>query len=150
MFFICTLKDMFCRRPILDVIIQVILSEKNDLCSLKCFVCSNLYVPYSWSNRLQFRFVLTRPRKPVITRLITRANYAFINAPDKIKDWKLVHYVVCLATGIQPLPKRVFHGIRSSAASFKFQCLLFPLRSPSNCLLPLPRLPVLYIKWEHA
>jgi hypothetical protein len=150
MFFICTLIDMFRRRPILDVNTQIILNDKNDLCSLKGFACNNLYVPYSWSNGLHFRFVLTRPGKPVIIRLITCANYAFIHATDKIEDWKLIHYVVCLATGLQSLPKRVFYRIRSSAASFTFQYLLFPLRSPSSCLFPLPRLPVPYIKWEHA
>ena len=37
-------------------------------------------------NRLHFRFVLARPGKPVIIRLITCANYAFIHAPDKIED----------------------------------------------------------------
>jgi hypothetical protein len=150
MFFICALKDMFCRIPILDVITQIILSDRNDLCSLKCFACNDLYVPYSWSNRLHFRFVLTRPGKPVIIRLITCANYAFIHAPDKIEEWKLIHYVICLATGLQPLPKRFFHRIRSSAASFRFQYLLFPLRSPSGCLLPLPHLPLPYTKWERA
>ena len=121
------LKDMFCRRHILDVIIQIILSDKNELCSLKGFACNNLYVPYSWSNRLYFRFVLTKSGKPVIIRLITCANYAVIHAPDKIEDWKLIHYVVCLATGLQPLPKRVSHRNRSSAASFKFRYLLFHL-----------------------
>ena len=150
MFFICTLIDMFRRRSILDVIIQIILSDKNDLCSLKGFACNNLYVPHKWSNRLHFRFVLTRPGTPVIIRLITCANYVFIHAPDEIEDWKLIHYIVCLATGLQPLPKRVFHRIRSSTASFKFQYLLLTLRSPSSCLLLLPRLPLPYIQWEHA
>jgi hypothetical protein len=56
-----------------------------------------------------------------------------------------LHFVVCLTTGPQPLPKRVLHRVRSSASYFSFQYLLVPLRSSSRCLHLLPRLPVTYI-----
>ena len=40
--------------------------------------------------------------------------------------------VVRLATGLQPLPKRVLHRVGSSASSLSFQYLL--LRPPNSCL----------------
>ena len=52
------------------------------------------------------------------------------------------HLVVCLATGPQPLPKRVLHTVRSGAFSFNLQYPVFFLRSPCTFLCLLPRLPV--------
>ena len=52
------------------------------------------------------------------------------------------HSFFCLTTGPQPLPNRVLHTLRSSVSSFKLQYPFFCLRSPSSCLLLLPRLPV--------
>jgi hypothetical protein len=46
----------------------------------------------------------------------------------------VIHCVVRLTTGPQPLPKRVLHRVRSSASSFNFHYLLFSLWSPSGCL----------------
>jgi hypothetical protein len=51
-----------------------------------------------------------------------------------------VHFIVCLTTSPQPLPKRVLHGVRSSASSFSLQCPLFSLSSFSSCLRLLLRL----------
>ena len=53
---------------------------------------------------------------------------------------RVIHSVVCLTTGPYPLPKRVFHGVRSSASSFNFQHPLISLTSSNSCLLILPRL----------
>ena len=60
--------------------------------------------------------------------------------------WKLprVHsfiQVVCLTTGPKPLPKRALHIVRSRASSFKWEYHLLSLRSSSNFLRLLPRLP---------
>ena len=52
------------------------------------------------------------------------------------------HSVVCFTTGPYPLSKRVLHREGSSASSFYFQYLLVSLRSSSNCVCLLPRLPV--------
>jgi hypothetical protein len=41
-------------------------------------------------------------------------------------EHRLIHCVVCLAKGPQPLPELVFHRVRSSASSFKFQYLPCP------------------------
>ena len=43
-------------------------------------------------------------------------------------------FLVCLATYSQPFPKPFPRRVRFSALSFKFQYLLFPLRSSSSCL----------------
>ena len=53
------------------------------------------------------------------------------------KQWRLpsIHYVVCIVTGLPPLPKSVLHRLRSNTSSFKF---LWP---PSTCPCLLPRLP---------
>jgi hypothetical protein len=54
-----------------------------------------------------------------------------------------VYYsVVCLATGPQPLPKRVLHTMQSSAFAFNSEYHLFYLRSSSSSLSLLRRLPV--------
>ena len=46
---------------------------------------------------------------------------------------------VRLATGPKPLPKRVFHIVRSKVSSFSFQYFLVSLRSSNSCLrLPSP------------
>jgi hypothetical protein len=58
---------------------------------------------------------------------------------------KFIHSAVCLTTVPWPLPKRDLHRVRSSASSFNFQYLLFPLRSSSRCLRLHPRLPVISI-----
>ena len=55
---------------------------------------------------------------------------------------RVIHSVVCLTTGPYPLPKWVFHRVRSSASSFNFQHPLISLRSSKSCILILPRLPV--------
>jgi hypothetical protein len=52
----------------------------------------------------------------------------------------LIHFVVCLASGPQPLPNRILHALPSSASSFNFQYPLVSLRSSSSCLQLLPRL----------
>jgi hypothetical protein len=54
----------------------------------------------------------------------------------------LRHHAVCLATGPQPLPKRVLHRGRSGASPFNFRYLLISLRSSSSCLHLIPCLPV--------
>ena len=45
--------------------------------------------------------------------------------------WKAVnhHSIVCLMTGLEPLPKRVLHIVQPSASSFNFQYPLLSLRS---------------------
>jgi hypothetical protein len=51
------------------------------------------------------------------------------------------HHVVCITTGPCPLPKRVLHGVHSSASTFNFLYLRVSLKSSSTCLrllLPLP------------
>ena len=53
-----------------------------------------------------------------------------------------IHLVVCLTIGTQPIPNPVLHTVRSYAPSFNFQHPVFPLRSSSNCLRLLPRVPV--------
>jgi hypothetical protein len=52
--------------------------------------------------------------------------------------------VVCLATGPQRLPKRVFQTVRSGAFSFSLQYPVFFLRSACTFLCLLPRLPVTF------
>ena len=52
-----------------------------------------------------------------------------------------IHSAVCLTTGPYPLTKPVLHTVRSSASSFNFQWPFFSLRSSSDCLHLLPRLP---------
>jgi len=54
----------------------------------------------------------------------------------------LIHSVVCLTTGPQPLPNRVLHRVRSTASSFNLQLSLFSLRSSSSSLRLISRLPV--------
>ena len=51
-----------------------------------------------------------------------------------------IHFIVCLTTVPQPLPKRVLSGVRSSASSFSLQCPLLSLSSFSSCLRLLLRL----------
>ena len=46
------------------------------------------------------------------------------------------------STGFYHLPKRVLHGVRSSASSFNLQYLLASLRSSGSCLPLMPRLPI--------
>jgi len=57
----------------------------------------------------------------------------------------LIHSVVCLTTGPQPLARPFLHRMRSSSSSFSLQYPLISLRSSSSCLRLLPRLPVTYI-----
>jgi hypothetical protein len=57
----------------------------------------------------------------------------------------LIHSLVRLTTGSLPIPKRVFHTIRSSGFSFNLQHPLFPSRSSSSRFRLLPPLPVTYI-----
>ena len=52
----------------------------------------------------------------------------------------VIHFAVYLTTAPQPLPKRVFHGVLSTASSFNLQYPLFSLRSFSSCLHLLLRL----------
>ena len=56
--------------------------------------------------------------------------------------YSLIHLVVCLTTGPNPLPKRALHIVRSRASSFKWEYPLLSLRSSSSSLRLLPRLPV--------
>ena len=49
--------------------------------------------------------------------------------------------IVCRTTGPKPLPKRALHIVRSRAYSFKWEHPLLSLRSSSNFLRILPRLP---------
>ena len=63
-----------------------------------------------------------------------------------IHSW-IIHSVVCLVTGPQPLPKSVLHRVRSSPSSINFQYPLFSLRSSSSCLrlsLRLPFTPIIH------
>ena len=53
-----------------------------------------------------------------------------------------IYHVVFLMTGPNPLTKRVLYIGRSRASSSHSQYSLVFLRSPSSCLLLLPRLPV--------
>jgi len=55
---------------------------------------------------------------------------------------RYIHVVVCLTTGKKPLPQQVLYIVRSRASSFKWEYLLLSLRSSSNFLRLLPRLPV--------
>jgi hypothetical protein len=63
----------------------------------------------------------------------------------RVNNWKhtnkLLHSVVCLTTGPQPLPRRVLHRVRSSKTS-SFNCKYppFSLRSSTTCLSLLSRL----------
>jgi len=57
----------------------------------------------------------------------------------------LIHYVVCLTTGLYLLPMRVLHRMRSSASSLNIRYHLLSSRSFSSCLCLLLRLPVTYI-----
>ena len=56
-----------------------------------------------------------------------------------------IHSAVCLTTNPEPLPKRVFHTVRSSASSFDFHYPFFSLNSSSSCPSSLPRLSVISI-----
>jgi hypothetical protein len=50
----------------------------------------------------------------------------------------IIHSVVCLMTSPWPLPKRVFHTVRSTGLSFNFQLPLISFRSFCSCLPLLP------------
>ena len=50
--------------------------------------------------------------------------------------------VICQTTGPKPLPKQFLHTVRSRASSFNSHYPLLSLRSSSNFLRLLPRLPV--------
>ena len=52
------------------------------------------------------------------------------------------HSVLCFTTGPKPLPKKIPHTERSSAASFNLQYPVVSLMLSSSCLRLLPRLPV--------
>jgi hypothetical protein len=54
--------------------------------------------------------------------------------------------VICHTTGLQPLPKRFLHLMRSRASSFKWEYPLLSPRSSSNFLRLLPRLLVTPIR----
>jgi len=54
----------------------------------------------------------------------------------------IIHSAFCLASGPQPLPKRVLHTVRFSASSFNFDYPLLSLRSSSSYLRLLLRLRV--------
>jgi len=66
----------------------------------------------------------------------------------QIKRWHfdnyyyVIHLAVCLTTGPKPLPKPALHTVRFRASSFNCQYPLLSLRSFSNLLRLLPRLPV--------
>jgi hypothetical protein len=53
-----------------------------------------------------------------------------------------LHSAVCLTTGPQPLPKRVFHRVRSSASFSNFQWPFCFRTLSRSCLSPLPCLHV--------
>ena len=50
----------------------------------------------------------------------------------------IFYLVVCLTTGLKPLPKRALHIVRSRASSFKWEYLLLSLRSSNSFLRLLP------------
>jgi hypothetical protein len=56
--------------------------------------------------------------------------------------YSFIHLAVCLATGSKPLSKRALHIVRSRASSFRSEYPLLSLRSSSEFILLLPRLPV--------
>jgi hypothetical protein len=76
------------------------------------------------------RVILTQsiPSRPIYSRPILILSF--------------IHLVFCLSTGPKPLPKPALHVVRSRASSFRWQYPLLSLRSSSNYLRLLPRLPV--------
>ena len=58
---------------------------------------------------------------------------------------KLIHKLLCLTKGPQPLPKTVLHKVRSSVSYSILQYPVFILRSSRSWLHLLPRLPVTFI-----
>ena len=59
-----------------------------------------------------------------------------------VREEICIQWVVCIATGPQPLLKQFLQKLRSSASSFKFQYLLFSLMLFTSYLCLLPRIPV--------
>ena len=53
-----------------------------------------------------------------------------------------IHLVVCLTTGPKPLPNQALHILRCRVSSFKWEYPFLSLRSSSNFLRLLPRLPI--------
>ena len=60
---------------------------------------------------------------------------------DVITSSDYVHPAVCLTTGVQLLPKRILHTVRSSTSCFNLLQPLLSSRSSISCLPLLPRLP---------
>ena len=56
-----------------------------------------------------------------------------------------IMYVVCLTTGVQPLPQWLFLKVRSTASCFSFRYPLVPIRSSGNFLRLIHHLIVTYI-----
>jgi hypothetical protein len=54
----------------------------------------------------------------------------------------IIHFMVCFTTHPQPLPKRVFHRVQSSASSLNFQYPVVSVRSSISCVCVHPLLPV--------
>jgi hypothetical protein len=54
----------------------------------------------------------------------------------------VIHSLVRLMSGPQPLPNRLLHSVRSGASSFNLQCPNFSLTSSRSCLRLLPSLSV--------
>jgi len=76
------------------------------------------------------------PIYPLIYSLHARNYYAIERRFVKASS------VICQTTGPKPLAKRFLHTVRSRASSFNSQYPLLSLRSSSNFLRLLPRLPV--------
>jgi hypothetical protein len=66
--------------------------------------------------------------------------------PKDAQLYSLIHLVVCLTIGSEPLPKRALHMVLSRASSFKWEYPLLSLSSSSSFLRLLLCLPVTSIR----
>jgi hypothetical protein len=105
--------------------------------SLKCRI--NSVPPSSRSKWRMMQFDVDRPyhRQKDMSTSFVWGTVLFYRPP-------ISHHirVVCFYDRSTVFSERFLYRVRSSASSFKFQYLLFSLRSSSSCLCLLPGLPV--------
>jgi len=124
-------------------------------------VLTTCHTQYTWDSSICI-FLFIRKTLQVFVTYLTGALYVLLN--KKIQGyskwlsgfWQLVIHntleigvssspsssVICQTKGPKPLSKRFLHTVRSRFSSFNSQYPLLSLRSSSNFLRLLPRLPV--------
>jgi hypothetical protein len=103
----------------------------------------HLYHSFAASVSLIVNFYILQHHSDVSFRMSGNTAIGIpVNREENAYRFIFIHFVVCLTTGPQPLPKRVFRRVRCSASCFNFQYPFIFSRSSSNCVRVLPRIPV--------